>query len=72
MIATHWQVEDHEMVRFVRALVARWPFSDAAVAVAEAQRELRLGGERRHAWAAAAVYASGHQGAEKSDHDEGG
>ncbi|MBN1335199.1 MAG: CHAT domain-containing protein, partial [Deltaproteobacteria bacterium] len=57
VITTRWPVLDAEMRHFVRALVLRWPFSDAAAVVAEVASSLKDSGFAPRLWAAPVVYA---------------
>jgi len=56
VVATRWPVRDDEMARFVRALLAAWPFDDPAAPVARVCEALRAQGEPPRLWAAPVVY----------------
>ena len=55
VIATHWPMQDGELVLFVRRLLGRWPFESPVRAVASVVRELRAEGQPRRVWGAAVV-----------------
>lgn len=55
VIATHWPMRDGELVDFVRRLLDRWPFEDAARAVASVVQELREEGRPKRLWGAPTV-----------------
>jgi CHAT domain-containing protein len=56
VVATAWPVEDREMAAFVAALVARWPFADAALAVRCAAQEMRGRGLPSRLWGGLVVH----------------